>query len=68
MPGDNDMPQLSGSFCPTQNKRLRLLRAIANNQPIAVDADCRANAAYRNHAVPDHGVIRVIGVHRKDPI
>jgi hypothetical protein len=41
------------------------LRAVANDQLIAIDPDCRTGAAHRDHAILDDGVIRVVGVHAR---
>src|SRR5207248_10037109 len=64
MPADSNMAQLSGSFRPRQNERWRLLWAVANHEPVAVNADCRPGAAYHDNAILDDGVIRVVGPHR----
>jgi hypothetical protein len=64
VPGDNNMPQPSGGFCSRQKQWLRLLRAVANDEPIAIDANCRAGAADHDHTVPGSLVVCIIGVHR----
>ena len=62
MPADDDMPELPRGLRPRQNERLRLLRAVSNHKPVAVDADCRAGAAHHDHAILDNSVIGVIRV------
>ena len=57
VPADDDVPQLSRGFRSGQAEGLCLLRAIANDEPIAVNADCRAGAAHHHHAVLKGGVI-----------
>ena len=63
MSADDDMVKLSGDLGSGKNKGRRLLRAVANDQLIAIDADRWAGAAHHDHAILDDGVVRIIGVH-----
>jgi hypothetical protein len=65
MSADDDMPKVSGGFRPCQKERRRLLGPVANDEPVAVNPDRRPGAAYRDHAILNNGVIRIVGVHAR---
>jgi hypothetical protein len=63
MPADDDVVKPAGGLGSGKNEGRRLLRAVTNDQLIAIDADRWAGAAHHDHAVLDDGVVRVIRMH-----